>query len=167
MKSLVESINESILGSVGAGKNSDECFRKVFITAISKSFGNYIYEKGLEVYVNGNYARVYYPLVKGRERIFTTKYFEYCIANFVDELGDCREPYYAQEGITRKNRIDDDDEQVLIRTKIYITGDVPMFKKIDVPDYLYIGVFKDPEINKPAYLCIDATPEQIKKLYNK
>ena len=160
----MKSLYESILKSVSAGKDSDECFRKVFMQAISKAFGNYIYEKGLEVYVNGNYARAYYPLVKGRERIFTTRYFEYCIANFIDELGDCKEPYYAYEGQTRKNNIDDIDEQVPIRTKIYLNCKVPLWRNMP---YFFIGVFKDESTDKPAWLCIDADSDQIKKLYNK
>jgi hypothetical protein len=160
----MKSLYESILKSVGAGKDSDECFRKVFMQAISKAFGNYIYEKGLEVYVNGNYARAYYPLVKGRERIFTTRYFEPCLANFINELGDYREPYYAYEGQTRKNNIDDIDEQVPIRTKVYLNNDVPMWKD---HSYFFIGVFKDGSTDQPAWLCIDADPGQIKKLYKK
>ena len=57
------SLSESILKSVGAGKDSDEAFAKFFKEALNKSFGNYIYEKGLEVYIEGNYARAEYPLV--------------------------------------------------------------------------------------------------------
>ncbi len=160
----MRSLYESILKSVGAGKDSDECFRKVFMQAISKAFGNFIYEKGLEVYVNGDYARAEYPLVKGRERAFTTRYFEHCIENFIDELGDCREPYYAYEGQTRKNNIDDVDEQVPIRTKIYLNCKVPLWENMP---YFFIGVFKDASTDQPAWLCIDADSDQIKKLYNK
>ena len=163
----MKSLKESILSSTGAGKNSDEMFSKEFKKAFNNVFGMFVYEKGLETWTDGNYGRAQYPLVirnikSGRN--FVLHMFEDLIKDLVDELGDCREPYYAQEGITRKNRIDDEDEQVPIRTKIYITGDVPMFKKIDV---LFIGVFKDPTTNEPAYLCIDATPDQIKKLFGK
>jgi hypothetical protein len=158
------SLYESILKSMGAGKDSDDTFAKFFREAFNKTFGNYVYEKGLEVYIEGNYARAEYPLVKGRERIFTTRYFEPCLANFIEELGDCKEPYYAYEGQTRKNNIDDIDEQVPIRTKVYLNNDVPMWKD---HSYFFIGVFKDASTDKPAWLCIDADPEQIKKLYKK
>jgi len=160
----MKSLYESILKSVGAGKDSDECFRKVFMQAISKAFGNYIYEKGLEVYVNGNYARAYYPLVKGREREFVQKKFESCIKNFIKELGEYKEPYYAHEGITKKTNIDDIDEQVPIRTKIYLNCKVPLWENMP---YFFIGVFKDASTDKPAWLCIDADSDQIKKLYKK
>lgn len=160
----MKTLYESILKSIGAGKDSDECFRRAFIQAINKTFGNYIYEKGLEVYIEGNYARAEYPLVKGRERIFTTRYFEHCLANFINELGNCSEPYYVYEGKTHKNDIDDIDEQVPIRSRVYLNNKVPMWKD---HSYFFISVFKDVSTNKPAWLCIDADPEQIKKLYKK
>ena len=158
------SLSESILKSVGAGKDSDEAFAKFFKEALNKSFGNYIYEKGLEVYIEGNYARAEYPLVKGRERIFTTRYFEYCIENLIDILGDCKDPYWAYEGTTRRNNIDDEDEQFPVRTKIYMGNKVPMWSKTP---YFFIGISKDPSTNKPAFLDIDGDAEQIKKLYKK
>ena len=162
----MKTLYESILSSTGTGKNSDEIFAKFFKEAINKAFGKFIYEKGLKVYIQGNYARAEYPLLmgKGKERDFTLKYFTYCVENFVDILGDCNEPYYAYEGQTTKNDIDDDDEQVPIRTRIYLNNEVPMWKG---HSYFYIGVFKEPTTCKPAYLCIDADPEQIKKLYKK
>ena len=160
----MKTLYESILSSTGTGKDSDYAFAELFRKALSKTFGNYIYEKGLKVYLDGNYARAEYPLVKGRERIFTTRYFEPCLANFIEELGDCKEPYYAYEGQTRKNNIDDIDEQVPIRTKVYLNNDVPIWKD---HSYFFIGVFKDASTDKPAWLCIDAVPEQIKKLYKK
>lgn len=160
----MKSLYESILKSIGAGKDSDDTFAKFFKEALSKTFGNYIYEKGLEVYIEGNYARASYPLVKGHEREFTLKKFESCLESFVKELGNSKEPYYAQEGITRKNNIDDIDEQVPIRTKVYLNNDVPMWKD---DSYFFIGVFKDANTDKPAWLCIDASPEQINKLYKK
>lgn len=160
----MKTLYESILNSVGAGKDSDECFRRVFMQAISNAFGKYIYEKGLDVYIEGDYSRVYYPLVNGREREFTLKKFEPCIKSFVKELGEYKEPYYAQEGITRKNNIDDIDEPVPIRAKIYLNCKVPMWKNMP---YFFIGVLKDASTNKPAWLCVDAISDQIKKLYNK
>lgn len=158
------SLKESILSSTGTGKYSDYAFGEFFRKALSKTFGNYIYEKGLEVYIEGNYARAEYPLIKGRERVFTTRYFETCLANFINELGDSREPYYAYEGKTHKNDIDDIDEQVPIRSRVYLNNKVPMWKN---HPYFHIGVFKDASTDKPAWLCIDADPEQIKKLYKK
>ena len=146
------------------GKDSDYAFAEFFRKALSKTFGNYIYEKDLKVYLDGNYARAEYPLVKGREREFTLKKFEPCLANFIDELGDCNEPYYAYEGKTHKNDIDDEDEQVPIRSRVYLNNKVPMWKN---HPYFFIGVFKDDSTDQPAWLCIDADPEQIKKLYKK